>query len=162
MLGGLLRNLKQFTARVQFEGHCPTVFAHRPLVTYRSACDLPTLDRFPQFSAIVQKSYFSVIQGTPKTAEIDQLGHSSCYHLPRSRSFSIRNRRQSALDPLISRRKRNAETRDRGCVVFRCECQFETRSTPSTSLGRPKLMTSPVFSFLSRRYVRHCAAQMGL
>ena len=41
---------------------------------------------------------------------------------------------------------------------FECGCQFETLSTPSTSLGRPKLMTRPVFSFLSRRYVRHWAA----
>ena len=32
-------------------------------------------------------------------------------------TFSIRNRRQGIFGPLIFRRKRNAETRDRGCVV---------------------------------------------
>ena len=47
-------------------------------------------------------------------------------------------------------------------MAFGGKCQFETRSTPSMSLGSPKFMTSPVFSFLSRRYVRHCAAWTGL
>ena len=42
-----------------------------------------------------------------------KLGHSSRYRLSRSRSFPVCNHQQSALGPLISRSKRNAETRDR-------------------------------------------------
>ena len=52
--------------------HCPTVFLHRPLVMSRLPFGLPTLDRFPQFSAIARKWPSIAIQVMPKTAEIDQ------------------------------------------------------------------------------------------
>ena len=67
MLGDWLRDLKQFTARVQFEEHCPTVAAE-----WRTDYGLPPLDRFPQFSAISRKRSSIGAQAMPKTAEIDQ------------------------------------------------------------------------------------------
>ena len=62
-----------------------------------------------------------VFQRCRKQQKSIKLGHSCCYHLPRSRSCTIRNRRQSTLEPLISRHKRNTETRDRGGAV-RASC----------------------------------------
>ena len=48
---------------------------------------LPTVDRFPQFSAIAKKRLFICIQVMPKTAEIDQGWPSFRASLTRSRSF---------------------------------------------------------------------------
>ena len=111
--GGLLRDMKQPLARFQLR---QTLFGSVSRVEAgRSAPCLPTLDRFPQFSAMVRKWPSTDIQVVPETAEIDQTW--PFFLLPQSRSFSIRNRRQNTLGPLISRRKRNTETRDRRCVA---------------------------------------------
>ena len=78
---------------------------------------LPTLDRFPQFSAIALNWRRLASRDCRKQQKSIKLGHFYCYPLPRSRSFSIRNHRQSTLGPSIFLRKRNTETRDRRCVV---------------------------------------------
>ena len=90
---------------------------------------------------------------------------------------AICNSQERSHGPYASHDKQNTETRDLGLMTYddsrpvsdtgtdrltscevRDENQLETRSMPSTSLDNPKFITRPVFSFLSRRYVRHCAA----
>ena len=73
-----------------------------------------TLDRFPPFPAMGLKRPYIGIQVTPKTAEIDQTRPSFRASLTRSRSCTICNHQQSTLGPLIIRRMRKVETRDRG------------------------------------------------
>ena len=96
---------------------------------------LPTLDRFPQFSAIARKQPSFDIQVMPKTADIDQtwpflLLPSSAYPPSANaraakqalcgvpRSCTIRNHQHNTLGPSISRYKRNTETRDLGSCVY--------------------------------------------
>ena len=72
-----------------------------------------------------------------------KLGHSSCCRRPRSRSFSTCNHRQSTPGPLNSRRKRNAETRDRmyACGVSRRVSAIQGRAF--AGMPQPSRVFSP-------------------
>ena len=102
------RRFSSFFARFSFWRHYPTVLV--------GGC-CPRLwpddvDRFPQFSAIAKKRLFICIQMMPKTAEIDQGWPSFRASLTRSRSCTIRNSRQSTLDPLnFCRKRKTADAR---------------------------------------------------
>ena len=87
-----------------------------------------------------------------------KLGHSSFYRLPRSRCFNIRNRQQDTFDPLISRRKRNAETRDHGRVarVSRIALNPARSDHERVTLGTP-LRTDPRVSLTQGRASLHFA-----
>ena len=72
-----------------------------------------------------------------------KLGHSSCYRLSRSRSFSMHDSQQSALGPLISRRKRNAETRDRVYAFGVSRRVSSTQSRAFAGMPQPLRVLNP-------------------
>ena len=79
--------------------------AYRPLIDFRSFRPWP------------ENGVSLAFKRSRKQRKSIKLGHSFCYRRPRSRSCTICNHRQSTLVPLNFRRKRNAETRDRGYWV---------------------------------------------
>ena len=72
-----------------------------------------------------------------------KLGHSSRYRLSRSRSFPICNHQQSTLGPLNSRRKRNAETRDRVYAFGVSRRVSSTQSRAFAGMTQPLRVLNP-------------------
>ena len=82
MLGDLLRDLKQFTARVQFEEHCPTVVAAEAVTPF----GLPTFFRFARFRVMGISVALIVLELGRETAQTEKGWPSFRSSLSRPRS----------------------------------------------------------------------------
>ena len=112
--------LQQLLARFSFCEHSPTV-VFWPCRTCRSVegdiahpLALRRLIDFRSFRHVPFIAKQVLFRRCRKQQKSIKLGHSCCYHLPRSRSCTIRNRQQNTHGSVTSHNKRNAETRDRG------------------------------------------------
>ena len=105
--------------------------AYKPLIDFRS------------FRLCPESGLQLALRQCRKQRKSIKLGHSSRYRLSRSRSFPICNHQQSALGPLISRRKRNTETRDRVYAFGVSRRVSSTQSRAFAGVPQPSRVFSP-------------------
>ena len=128
MLGGLLRVFQASICPIQFEEHRPAVLTGADGQPF----GLPTLDRFPQVSAMPQEWSSTGMSGDAENSR----NRSNLAILPftifRGRALSsISDSQQGTHGPLILRQKRNAaDARPRGVIRG---CRTTTRAFNSRS-----------------------------